>query len=209
MALYGGGARLVPFKINSTHTQIQNALGAAAAADSDDAFYRFLGNDEESLMLGNSLTYDDAGVPTFTLDTLENSPEYTAFLKVASPKKATAETRPRAEQIGEGGAIANKAGAAGSAVPRFLFISYGAVHAPSGKRKVEIFIGSVKISSGTRTVAAPDQPVKITFEVVGEAAKADVSIAAALFEADLVDATTPVVLAKDSYVEEVWIDAAA
>lgn len=205
MALYGGGAELHLFRINSTHTQIQDAAGTSAAVDVDDAFYKFLGNTEDSLMLGNSLTYDDGGVPTFTLDTLENSPAFTELLKVASPKKATAETRPRAEQIGEGGAIANKAGAAGSAVPRFLFIYYGAVHAATGKRKIEIFIGSVKINSGTRTVAAPDQPVKITFEVVGEAAKADVSVAAAFLNDELVNATTPQVLAKDNYVEEAWI----
>lgn len=186
-ARWGGGAIKHIFRLKNDHTGglfgWDDVTLTTPTTDFADAFQ--LGATSGDVIVEQTqIAYDDSGIPTFTYNQSRSDEDFSAFLDIACPKKQTAGGAKRNEKTAEDGRKIG-GGSSGSNA-KFLVVDYGSPD-ENDKVLVTVVVGTFKNTSGSRTYQAGEL-VMPSVEFVGEAAKAEITIAATALDDSIVTA---------------------
>lgn len=194
----GGGGKLVIFELSADHTKIVKPDGVTEAATEADAAI-IIGGDGEAyneILETTDITANDDGTLTYKFAQTKYDSDYKAFAKKAFPRNASVSSSNPDEKYSETGKKIGGDSGSGSD-KNYLILSYGS---DNGDTNVEASAVIFKKTSGSIQKKKGGW-ITPNIEATSVAPKVDISIPAALFDADKVTVSTPQVLAKGDYQE--------
>lgn len=208
MPVWGGRGIDDQFRLKTDHTGIVKADGTTAATALADRIIRIGADEGDTILETTDWSYDEnTGAPTIKMAQTKFDEEFTDFEKLVKPKKAGAATTSKTTKKAENGREVGGSSSSGSAI-NLLNINYGGT-GEDGKIPVTVNVGFYGKSLSSRSQKAGEL-VAPSLEFSGVAAKADIDIAVALLDPDIVDITglaNPLKLLKGFYEEIFWIPA--
>lgn len=186
-ARWGGGAIKHIYRLKNDHTGGLFAWDDTTLTTPTTAFadaFQLGATSGDVIVEQSQIAYDDTGIPTFTYNQSRSDKDFSAFLDIACPKKATAGGATRNEKTAEDGRKIG-GGSSGSNA-KFLVVDYGSPD-ENGEVLVTVVVGTFKNTSGSRTYQAGEL-VMPSVEFVGEAAKVQITIPSTALDPSLVTA---------------------